>query len=91
MIAIPQRPGRFPIKVTSVTFPQINWVAKDSVAEGISFSGDNAEADHARALKELRAGELLVSAVDDMTDPNGATGEHYLVGLNPEGLEGGAA
>lgn len=89
MIAIPRRDGRFPIKVTSVEFPRITWRSQDSLAEGISFSGDSAESDHAHAVKDLRAGELLISAVDDMSDPDGASGEHILAGM--DGFDGGAA
>ena len=84
LLAIPHRAGRFPIRVTNTAFPEIRWISSDAIEEAVVFSGEEARSDHSRAVKELQAGELLVSSVDDMTDPDGSPAEHHLVGIEPE-------
>jgi len=83
LLAIEARPGRFPITITGVQAPRIEWTAKDGTQEHIELAGDSALADHRNLRIEMERGELLVAEVNDPVNTSLDEASYQLVSLNP--------
>lgn len=83
MLAIPARENRFPVQITSTTFPLVAWTSLDGVQEYIELVGESGPEDHRNIVQQLQAEELLVAEVGDISEPERSIARHWLVGAGP--------
>lgn len=83
LLAIEARPGRFPVTITAVQAPRIEWVAKDGTPEFIELEGASALADHRNLRVDLERGELLVAEVNDPENTALEEASYHLLSLQP--------